>query len=351
MGISDVTESLESVDVVILTALHEEHAAVVQALGDCSEHRWRGHVLRVGSVGNLRVLAFSMGSMGNVGSAQSAALVISAWNPAYILLVGIAGGAAQDSDDLQLGDVLVPDQVIGYEPGKVFPGRLERRYEVYRPDHVLLHTAQGLAPQNWALGAAIMRPDGRGDRVIPRAHFGPVFSGEKVLADPFTVNLLKADWPKAIGVEMESLGVALAAYRGGPGFFMAKAVCDFADTAKGDDWHAYAASVAAHFSIATLRAVSLEVSANRPQAVPVNVPASYPGVVKVHVCQRLHFEWQDVADDFGVPLHIKARFEKGNESRNLWEWLESRGKLPLLPAALGRYGRDDLAQFMRENAA
>ncbi|WP_328431513.1 5'-methylthioadenosine/S-adenosylhomocysteine nucleosidase family protein [Streptomyces sp. NBC_00453] len=343
-------DSLETADVAILTALREEHAAVLEALGDYSEHRWRGHVLAVGTVGDLRVLAFPMGGMGNAGSAQSTALVISVWNPAYIVVTGIAGGDSHTSSDLQLGDVLIPDQVIGYEAGKIVHGKLERRYEVYRPDHELLQTARALAPESWALASALLRPDRKGNRTLPRAHFGPVFSGEKILADSNILHSLKEHWPKAVGIEMESLGVALAAHRGGPGFFMAKAVSDFADSNKNDNWRAYAARNAAHFSIATLRASSVTVSGNRRQAVPVGMPSKYAGATKIYVCQRLHFEWMDLADYFEVPLSVKARFEKGNEPRNLWEWLELRGKLPLLPDALSQYGRGDLAQFMQENA-
>src|SRR5262249_48731729 len=45
-------------DAVILTALAEEHAAVVRALGDCEVQQWRGRRLHVGKIGALEVLAF-----------------------------------------------------------------------------------------------------------------------------------------------------------------------------------------------------------------------------------------------------------------------------------------------------
>jgi nucleoside phosphorylase len=334
-------------DVVILTALPEEHTAVVRALGDCAVHIWRGYKLHVGKVGALDVLAFPMGGMGNVSSAQAATLVISVWNPAYLLLAGIAAGMPDVGDDLRLGDVLVPDQIVGYEQAKVRPEGAERRYKVAQPDWELLQTARGLEPREWALSVAATRPDGQGDRVIPRAFFESVFSGEKVIADGTIIAGLRQDWRKAIGVEMEGLGVAVASYRGGPRFLMVKAVSDFADPAKNDDWHAYAAESAARFAVAVLRNTPIQPEPERPQAIPISASRGFSGRVKVEFCRKVHHSWEDLADFFDVPPYEKARFRHGNQPRDLWEWLEAREKLSVLPEALTELGRQDLAELMQ----
>ncbi|MEI5519154.1 hypothetical protein WB401_39195 [Streptomyces brasiliscabiei] len=349
MVVAHTEDGSPSVDVVVLTALALEARAVVQALSDCSEHVWRRRTLRVGDVNGLRVLVFPMDCMGNVGSAEAATRVIGIWNPAYLLVVGIAGGARNDGDGPYLGDVLVADQVVGYEPGKAQPGGLERRYEVYRPDHRLLAAAHGLEQRNWAGHLVTPRPDGQTGRIQPQARFGPVLAGEKVLADDSTMENLRSHWPKAIGAEMEGLGVAVASYRGGPGFLLAKAVSDFADTAKNDDWQPYAAEAAARFAVALLRNVALPREARRPQAQPITAPVVFSGRVKVKVCHSLLDDWEDVADLFDVPPHHKARFRPGNEPRGLWEWLEARGKLAALPDMLTEIGRADLAQVMRSS--
>jgi nucleoside phosphorylase len=334
------------VDAVVLTAVPEEDAAVVRALGDCAVHRWRGQTLRVGRVGALTVLAFPMGGMGNVSSAQAATLAISVWNPGYIMLVGITAGIKDAGDDLRLGDVVVPDRIVGYEQAKVHPQGVERRYEVVQPSWKLLQAARGLEPREWALSVAATRPDGQGDRVVPRVHFGPVFSGEKVVADEATVPELRKAWPKAVGLEMEALGVGIASYRGCPEFLMIKAVSDFADPAKSDDWHAYAAESAARFAVALLRNPAIQSEPERPQATPVSVPCGFSGALKVQFCRRLRDSWVELADFFEVPVHETARFRPGDEPRDLWEWLEARGKLPLVPEVLGEVGRGDLAQLM-----
>jgi hypothetical protein len=124
-----------------------------------------------------------------------------------------------------------------------------------------------------------------------------------------------------------------------------KAISDFADSAKDDDWHRYSAEAAARFAIAVLG--SAPAAGRRRQAVPSAVPVTYPGRVKVLVCRRLHADWEDVADILGVPVHDKARFRPGHQPGDLWVWLEVREKLSALPAALDKIGRSDLGDLMR----
>jgi O-acetyl-ADP-ribose deacetylase (regulator of RNase III) len=73
-----------------------------------------------------------------------------------------------------------------------------------------------------------------------------------VVADAKALADLRVAWPKAIGIEMESLGVAMAAYQSRAGFLMVKAASDFADRVKDDSWQRYAAEAAARFAVAVL---------------------------------------------------------------------------------------------------
>ncbi|MFF1768626.1 hypothetical protein [Streptomyces sp. NPDC058249] len=338
-------------DIAVFTALPVERQSLLDALGAAVPYRWQGQDLHIADIDGTRVLVLPPSGMGNVGVAALAARVIGVWNPAQLLLVGIAGGVRGAGDDLRLGDVLVPDQVVGYELSKLTADGAKPRYETYRPDYGLLSMAGSVQTQEWLLSGTAPAAAGPLPTRGPKAHFGPVFSGEKVLADDRAVNGLRTAWPKALGVEMESLGIALAAYRGGPGFLMVKAVCDFADSDKNDEWHEYAAAAAAHFSVAVLRRYAgrhvVTAGAERPQAVPVDVRSTFPGAVKVQFCRRAADDWEDLADYFETPPHAKRRFRTGNEPREVWEWLETRHKLHLLPQALQEIGRDDLADLLR----
>jgi nucleoside phosphorylase len=338
---------LPRIDIVIMVALPLEEQAAARALGDCSSCNWRGRRLHVGDLNGLSILVFPMDGMGNVGSAEATTRIIATWKPRYVMLTGIAGGVRNASGNICLGDVLVPDQVVGYELGKTRADGPERRYEVYRAHPGLLGAARGLLPQDWAMKIAIPRPGGQSNRVIPQAHFGPILAGEKVLADGATLADLRSDWPKAIGVEMEGLGVAVACYRSSIGFLAAKAVCDFADTAKDDDWQPYAAETAARFLIAVLANFSSQSESEKPEAPQVVKVPDFRGEVKVEFCRRIGKGWKELADLFDVSPHEREGFSPGDEPRDLWEWLERRSKLDALPDKLMEIRRSDLAEIMR----
>jgi Phosphorylase superfamily len=170
------------------------------------------------------------------------------------------------------GDILLPDQVVGYELAKVTPDGIARRYQVYRPDPELLAGARNIHPAGWAGAISAPRPDDSGGRRWPVVHVGPMLTGDKVVADRAALADLSTAWPLAIGIEMESSGVALAAYRSGTGFLMVKAVSDFAGQGKDDSWQHYAAEVAARFMVAVLEdrhgspAVGTQPAGARPEA-------------------------------------------------------------------------------------
>jgi DDE superfamily endonuclease/Phosphorylase superfamily len=104
-----------SIETIILTALAVEADAVVRSLGSSVVHRWRGKDLHIGAISGKEVLVLPLGAMGNASSAQAVQRAIGMWNPAQIMVVGITGGARGTGDDLRLGDVLVPDQIVGYD--------------------------------------------------------------------------------------------------------------------------------------------------------------------------------------------------------------------------------------------
>jgi nucleoside phosphorylase len=329
-------------DIVLMTALPLERDALLKYLGPAQESKAKGRQYHRGRVGPYEVVVWSALGMGNVQAGVIATEAIGIWNPSHIILAGYAGGVKK-KNERYLGDVLVPDQVMGYELGKEKPEGLERRYEAYRPSRVLLDAAKTLDPKVWAMSIETPRPDGTSGREVPRTHVGTVGSGEKVITAPNVIKDLQGDWVELIGVDMESLGVAMAAYQSdrAPGFLVVKGISDWADPTKSDGWQQYAAEAAACFTVALLHAQPLRVS-HREQAVPTNRPTSFSGRAKLAVCRRLVDDWQDLADICDIPKHDRARFERGREPAGVWEWLDAHGKLAFLPPFLEAIGRTDL---------
>jgi nucleoside phosphorylase len=251
------------VDFLIITALPEERDAVLDLLAPHQK------VQRTGSPTYYRatipgyaqdsvyaVAVTMLTQMGNVEAAQHTTQAIQDLAPDYILMVGIAGGVKQA---VRLGDVIVAEQVLYYEPGKVTPSGTQPRPDSRPVDHQLLERAKNYTDLSWREMIHLARPKARGKAVaaqsVPQVHFGPIAVGEAVVTDPEVVRTLRSLHSKIIGIEMESFGVALAAANSldRPRFLAVRGVSDYADPKKDDRWRVYAAQAAAAFTIGFLR--------------------------------------------------------------------------------------------------
>jgi hypothetical protein len=72
------------------------------------------------------------------------------------------------------------------------------------------------------------------------------------------------------------------------------------------------------------------------------------GSRKLEFCHRLGNSWPDLADVLGIRPHEVAQFRRGDEARDIWNWLEIRGRLPELRPALLTIGRPELARRLEE---
>lgn len=89
---------------------------------------------------------------------------------------------------------------------------------------------------------------------------------------------------------------------------------------------------------------------NRQPPVKATGRSGYSGKTKLAFCRRLGDSWRDLATWLEIPAHDQARFERGDECRALWTWLDDRGRLDELPDALDAIGRGDLADLIRQGA-
>jgi len=200
-----------------------------------------------------RVIVVSPAGMGPVQAAITASAATARWEPAHVLVIGIAGGLA---DEVSAGDVMVARSVADYTLGKVRPnGTREERWEMYPADAGLLHAANAFRA-GWEDLVTERRPEGEG---APLRHVGVIATGGDVIASKDLIRAYRADMPKLIGVDMEGGGVA-AALHGHPlrpGFLMIRGVSDLADGADNAEtkarWRAHARDVAAAYAIGLLR--------------------------------------------------------------------------------------------------
>jgi nucleoside phosphorylase len=261
---ADQGNCLAPVDFVIVTPLAEERDAVLARLPGQrklppSEHDIRTYyaaevpvLFPDSTVAQYSVIVLPLARMGNTDATSATSDAIRRWQPRYVLLVGIAGGVQKAG--VNLGDVLLADQVADYERQKVTPDGSSIRWQVHRVDQRLLIAAQNFRADKWQETSA-RRPNRR----PPEVHFGPICTGDKVIADMSLTEQFREVWAKLIGVEMEAGGVANAASQAvrAPGFFMVRGVSDLADPRKESRtirrWRKYACEIAAAWTIEFLK--------------------------------------------------------------------------------------------------
>jgi nucleoside phosphorylase len=191
--------------------------------------------------------------MGRVNAATATADAIKRWRPRNVVLVGIAGGVSERS--VSLGDLLISEQVVDYELQKLTERGVEVRWSVNKASRRLYAAALNLIGDAWIAGTEIARK-GPGK---PSIHFGPIASGDKVVAVGSVLSEYRSVWPALIGVEMEAAGVASACFTAArqPEFFMVRGVSDLADADKNSaavtEWRDYACDVAATYAVELLR--------------------------------------------------------------------------------------------------
>ncbi len=341
------------VDYVLIFALEKELQAFLRILPeyetrqtDITFHKAR--VLGQNRRKPYSIVALRLPQMGNYEATAATTRAIDVWKPRHVLLGGIMGGVKRRG--VKLGDLVVADMVIAHEPGKLRTTGLERRLQALRPATELLEVARSIEPRDWALAPSELRPDGAGDRIVPRIHFGAVVSGEKVIADASWMDALAADVhaemgeaaKQLVGVEMEAYGAALACYRAvtAPGMLFAKAICDWADSNKNDDWQEYASAVSAAFLLSLISKSAFTPGTGH---VPVRRDAKpYSSKSKIGLCRRMGDSWEDLADYYDIPLDERRTFRRGRQCQDVWAWLELRRKLDGLSDALDTIGRPDL---------
>jgi nucleoside phosphorylase len=216
-----------SVDIVLMTVTEVELFAVMRLLTPLPDANIIAQVsienetYYLGMFGKqlAAVTASRMGSTGSGSSTHATDRACRNWLPRAVIMIGIAFGAEPEKQ--RLADVLIADQVINYEPERV-GSRNEYRGEPI-PSH------PGLINRfNHCFDWLFHRPDNvQSQRII-----GPILSGEKLIDDPqFKAKLLQ-QFPRAIGGEMEGVGLSSSALYNNTPWILVKAICDWADGGK-----------------------------------------------------------------------------------------------------------------------
>ena len=267
----------DTADFVILTALEEERDAMLAHLPQAQRMPLSSEDTRVcfgtqlpvvynGGEAAYNIVVQCLLDMGTVDAALATVDAIRRWRPGYVLLVGIAGGVAENG--AALGDVLVSTQIVDYGQQKLTDEDRKFRFKGFPVSAELASFAQSLRPEEWLPLIKERRPT-KGEKGEPALRRGPIASASTLAEQKSLLQDLLASWPKLIGLEMEAAGAATAVSQmpQPPQFFMVRGVSDLCDAKRGSKnvqkWRAYARDVAAAYTAALLKHGPVE-----PRTVP-----------------------------------------------------------------------------------
>lgn len=258
----------EVVDVVILTVIPAELEAarrVLQLDNDSREKDPDGTVYFRGAVRSelarrdYAIVLTCIGSAGNSGAAAAASTAIAKYHPRAVLLMGIAAGIR---DKLQIGEVVLSDRVVAYEPAALVSSadgtEVQPRPEIDRAPHTMIQDVMSYRSDPARLRTAFERaggtiptvPAGREDEFLTHvasaigACQATIASGEKLLRDPSKLLAVREQHGKVEVGEMEAAGLVDSCRRGSVPWLVIRGISDFADEFKDDRFHTFASCAA-----------------------------------------------------------------------------------------------------------
>ncbi len=249
--------------IAIVAALHQELAALLEAMPDEAPVRRAGREFWLGHLEGHEVVAV-LARVGKVAAATTATLLVSEFDVDCAVFTGTAGGLHGSA---RVGDVVVADALLQHDmdASPIFP-----RYEVplYGVDRFHADPQVSLALAEAAravLGSATARA-GRADDVgldpdllrsfgitSPGVHRGLVVSGDRFVASAAESADLRRRLPEALAVEMEGAALAQVCHDLDVPFAVVRTISDRADDSAHLDFGRFVEEVASRYSLAIVR--------------------------------------------------------------------------------------------------
>lgn len=159
-----------------------------------------------------------MGSLGRDSSQNVTNDTLLEIQPSYIIMTGIAFGLKKKNKNY--GDVLVSERIIPYEVARLGEEKAYYRGESIRSGVTLFSRFENAI--EWDFKS-------KKRKTSYKIHPGSVLSGEKLVDNKEYIKILEGDFPKAVGGEMEGVGVASVCDRKSKEWIVVKGICDWGE--------------------------------------------------------------------------------------------------------------------------
>ncbi|MGO2355947.1 MAG: 5'-methylthioadenosine/S-adenosylhomocysteine nucleosidase [Marinomonas foliarum] len=196
----------------LIGAMDEEVAVIKAWMTDLREQSIAGCDFFIGHFEGKDVVLLKSG-IGKVNAAVSTTLLLSEFNPEYVINIGSAGGF---DPELQVGDVVISDQVVHHDVdvtafGYVM-GQVPNMPATYPADVALINKAKSALQTVTQVQAKV----------------GLIGTGDSFMNDPVRVEAVRATFPALVAVEMEAAAVAQVCFKFGTPFVVVRSLSDIA---------------------------------------------------------------------------------------------------------------------------
>jgi adenosylhomocysteine nucleosidase len=232
----------------LISAMHEELAAVLARLPVAGREFWVGHWH-----GHEVVAVLSR--IGKVAAATTATTLIERFGVTRMVFTGVAGGLAPH---IHVGDVVVAREFIQHDmdASPLFP-----RHEVpltgltrFTADAALSNALAAAAPLALQdMVSSLPRSEWMNlDLAVAQVHQGLIASGDRFVSQTVESQALQRDIPDALAVEMECAAIAQVCQDYGVPLAAVRTISDRADDAAHVDFSKFIQTIASRYSVAVL---------------------------------------------------------------------------------------------------
>ena len=250
------------IDVAIITAVQDEFEAVLNCFDDWqlisiqndpSTYRFTHFTNKEGQAQGILLTILS--EMGLTAAANQTTKIINEFSPQKVFMIGICGGV---KGEVSLGDLVIANTSWDYGSGKIKPAK-DKSGHYYNfessPNQISINPNYNKLKYSTASEIQSILKEWndhhRDHPVSAKIHYGPMPSGASVICDEALFKeIIKPQHRKCLALDMETYGVYYACKNSAlPGidYLSIKAVSDFADEEKNDDYHEFCCYLSANY--------------------------------------------------------------------------------------------------------
>lgn len=264
-----VKNDVRCVDVAIITAVNDEFCAVKECFEnweqinvDIDPDTYFSTELTLESGKKLQILLALLPEMGMTAASNTATKVIRNFKPSKVFMVGICGGVR---NEVNLCDIIVATSSWDYGSGKIKPRETqEGSYYKFEPSPNQLQIEPKIINKlQYSTGDIISKittdwnSQSKDNPITPKLVLSPMPSGASVICDSLLFDeIIKPQHRKCKGIDMETYGIYYAIKHSSVDnidFLSVKAVSDFADAEKNDNYHSACCYLSSHFLVECLK--------------------------------------------------------------------------------------------------